>query len=123
MLRFSSVRSLPCSLFAGLLLTLASVPALQAAQHDMANMTLSNASMAKRAPTYEVRGQVVKLEGGQVVLSHEAIAALQWPAMTMPFQLAKPELAQGLTPGLHISAQFEKVENDAPRIVSWQAAP
>lgn len=122
MLRFISVRSLAFSLSAGLLLTLAAAPASQAAQHDMAHMPMSDVEMSKMAPSYELRGQVVKLEGGRVVLTHEAIAALQWPAMTMPFQLAKPELAEGLTPGLQIVAQFEKVENDAPRILSWHAA-
>ena len=68
-------------------------------------------------------GEVVKLEAGRVVLTHQAIAALNWPTMTMPFQLATPDLAEGLKPGLKLEAQFEPVNGDAPRIVSWKAMP
>ena len=41
----------------------------------------------------------------------------------MPFQLATPDLAEGLKPGLKLEAQFEPVNGDAPRIVSWKAMP
>ncbi len=70
---------------------------------------------------YTLRGEVVELQGDRVLLNHQAVAALNWPAMTMPFQLASAELAQGLTPGLQIEAQFAPVTNDSPRILQWRA--
>ena len=70
---------------------------------------------------YTLRGEVVELQGDRVLLNHQAVAALNWPAMTMPFQLASAELAQGLTPGLQIEVQFAPVTNDSPRILHWQA--
>ena len=70
---------------------------------------------------YTLRGEVVELQGDRVLLNHQAVAALNWPAMTLPFQLASAELAQGLTPGLQIEAQFAPVANDSPRILQWRA--
>ena len=71
--------------------------------------------------SYTLRAEVVELQGDRVLLKHQAVAALNWPAMTMPFQLASAKLAQGLTPGLQIEAQFAPVANDSPRILQWQA--
>lgn len=103
------------------LLLLPALPAMAAEhQHDAMNMQMASPAMSQ---TFPLQGEVVKLEDGKVVLAHEAIAALNWPAMTMPFQLATPALAKGLKPRLKIEARFEKVEGDAPRIVSWQAKP
>lgn len=36
---------------------------------------------------------------GTVTLQHEAIAAIGWPAMTMPFKLASPELLKNVKIG------------------------
>lgn len=105
----------------GCALLLSSLPTL-AANHEQMSMAMDGHAMSQ-TQTFPLKGEVVKLEDGNVVLAHEAIAALNWPAMTMPFQLATPELAKGLKPGLKIEARFEKVEGDAPRIVSWQAKP
>ena len=110
--RFSRV-----ALFCALLLP--TLP-LMAAQHEGMAMDEQQAPAATR---YTLHGEVVRLEAGRVVLSHQAIAALNWPAMTMPFQLATPGLAEGLKPGLKLEAQFEPVNGDAPRIVSWKAMP
>jgi len=105
------------------LLLLPVLPAMAADhQHDAMNMQMASPAMSQ-IQTFPLKGEVVKLEDGKVVLAHEAIAALNWPAMTMPFQLATPELAKGLKPGLKIEARFEKVDGDSPRIVSWQAKP
>jgi Cu(I)/Ag(I) efflux system periplasmic protein CusF len=42
-------------------------------------------------------------EGKSVVLRHEPIRALRWPAMTMELPLAKAELAEGLEKGAKVS--------------------
>src|SRR5699024_10921303 len=36
---------------------------------------------------------------GTVTIKHQAIAALHWPAMTMTFKAAKPELLEGVKAG------------------------
>ena len=48
----------------------------------------------------EVRGVVsAATAGGMITLDHEPVPALQWPAMTMSFKVAKPGLGKGLKPG------------------------
>lgn len=106
-------------------LGLLSSPLLAAPAHDQHAMAEMSMDAMAPAPvsTYTLTGKVVELQNGRVVLNHQAVTALNWPAMTMPFQLATPELVQGLTPGLQIEAQFALVENDSPRILQWQVAP
>ena len=41
----------------------------------------------------------VDAKASQITLAHEPIAALNWPAMTMPFSLSSPALAKGLKVG------------------------
>ena len=99
-------------------------PAFAATSHAHGDMAAASGAASILAPVslYSLKGEVVQLLDGRVVLNHQAVAALNWPAMTMPFQLATPELVQGLTPGLQIEAQFALVENDSPRILQWQVA-
>lgn len=97
-------------------------PAFAATPHAHGDMATPSEVASTSASLYNLKGEVVQLLDGRVVLNHQAVAALNWPAMTMPFQLATPELVQGLTPGLQIEAQFALVENDSPRILRWQIA-
>lgn len=46
-------------------------------------------------------------DSGTVMLSHEDIPALQWPAMSMEFGLDDPALVAGLEPGTPIRFEFE----------------
>jgi Cu(I)/Ag(I) efflux system membrane fusion protein len=58
---------------------------------------------------HEVRGVVrAAAEGGVIRLEHEAVPALKWPPMTMPFPLARPDLAQGLKPGDKVRFKFRQ---------------
>ena len=95
----------------------------QAEGTDPHHQTITSAQETPSASvaSYTLQGVVVELQGELVVLNHQAVVALNWPAMTMPFQLANAEQAQGLTPGLHTEAQFVPVANDSPRILHWQA--
>ena len=60
------------------------------------------------AEAHRGRGVVVAVNGDMLTLSHEAIASLQWPAMTMPFKLADRQLAQGLAKGQTIEFGLAK---------------
>ncbi|MDH5330309.1 MAG: efflux RND transporter periplasmic adaptor subunit [Aquincola sp.] len=65
---------------------------------------------ASAAPKeYEVRGVVSEAaEGGVITLDHEPVPALKWPAMTMPFPLARPDLAKGLKSGDKVRFTFRQ---------------
>lgn len=115
-LRAFCFSSLPALLLACLLLT----PSVAAAA-GMSGMDMSAQSATPQAKGYAVTAQVVALDGNKVVLSHQAIPALGWPAMTMPFVLATPALAKGLTPGLKIEATVAPVANDSPQLLRWTA--
>jgi Cu(I)/Ag(I) efflux system membrane fusion protein len=64
---------------------------------------------AAAAKTYEATGSIeaIDLAGQSVSMNHEPIADLQWPAMTMDFGLAKPEMVSGILPGQPVKFVFE----------------
>ena len=57
-------------------------------------------------PAAENRGmgvvQSVDAANGSLMIAHEPIAALGWPAMTMSFKVDKPALLEGVEAGQHI---------------------
>lgn len=58
---------------------------------------------------HEVGGVVVDPADGQVItIDHEPVPALKWPSMTMPFQLATPELGKGLKAGDKVRLRFRQ---------------
>ena len=86
-------------------LFVAALPAVQAEtmSHDMSQM-----NMSPSANQYPLNGTVVSIDEAkhQVTLSHDAVTELNWPAMTMPFQVADLSFLNGLKPGEHIMAMF-----------------
>ncbi|MDZ5455650.1 efflux RND transporter periplasmic adaptor subunit [Azohydromonas lata] len=62
----------------------------------MAAATPKATQPAAAAPSYETRGKVVEVDGNTITLDHQAVPALKWPPMTMPFKLERPGLARGL---------------------------
>jgi Cu(I)/Ag(I) efflux system membrane fusion protein len=62
----------------------------------------------KKAPTVQAVGRLDAIDGSDVTITHEPIPALNWPRMTMDFQLAKPELVKGVAPGSAIRFEFEQ---------------
>jgi len=57
---------------------------------------------------HETRGRVETLAAGSITLSHEAVPAIGWPAMTMTFKLDPPSLSQGLKVGDRVAFAFEQ---------------
>ena len=55
---------------------------------------------------FSARGRVVEIDGASITLEHEPVAALKWPAMTMPFQLARPDLARSVKTGDAVRFRF-----------------
>lgn len=69
------------------------------AQQDMSNMP-GTKGMQQSAEAQGVG--VVKaldIQQGTITLQHQAIASIHWPAMTMAFKVAKPEVLQGVKVG------------------------
>lgn len=65
--------------------------------------------------THAGTGVVVSVADGELVLRHEAIPELRWPAMTMPFALASSGLARDFAPGQPVRFHFSETE-EGPRI-------
>src|SRR3546814_3080894 len=61
---------------------------------------VSSATPGKSASTlYETTGKIEQTTAQSVTLSHEPVPALDWPAMTMTLEPAKPTLARAIKPG------------------------
>lgn len=57
---------------------------------------------------FRTRGEVVSVEvaQGSVTIEHEAVPALKWPAMTMPFSVPDKALLSQLRPGARVEFGF-----------------
>ena len=44
----------------------------------------------------------VNAAGGTLVITHDPMPALKWPAMTMPFKVSDPAMLKGLKPGMKV---------------------
>ena len=65
---------------------------------------------ASSAKTHHARGVVKKVEPktGQVTLAHEPVKTLNWPAMTMDFQVRDKAVLDKLKAGQTIEFDFEQ---------------
>jgi Cu(I)/Ag(I) efflux system membrane fusion protein len=81
----------------------------EASLSGLAARPVGRPSPARTAPPLvEGVGRVEQITGTQVTLSHDAIPALQWPAMTMSFRLADPHLAHAVKPGERVGFALEQ---------------
>ena len=85
------------SIAAAFVLALASAAALPAAAHP-------GHDEAAAAQTVQAQGVVraIDARAGTITIQHGAIAALNWPAMTMTFRVASGDLLRGVTVGTRI---------------------
>ena len=72
-----------------------------------------NAQQTAAPALLESRGRIEALSRDAVTLSHEAVPAIGWPAMTMNFRLSDPRLAQGLKVGDRVNFGFAQ-DNAGP---------
>ncbi len=61
-------------------------------------------------PVYASTGtlEAIEADGQSITVTHPEIPELQWPAMTMDFDLASPDVVQGFAPGSAIRFEFEQ---------------
>ena len=62
----------------------------------------------KPAKSIQGSGVIKSLQGGKITLSHEPVAALNWPAMTMEFTLADDALPEGIATGESVEFEFQQ---------------
>jgi Cu(I)/Ag(I) efflux system membrane fusion protein len=74
------------------------------------------------ADTHRTRAVIEAVAGELLTLSHPAIPALKWPAMTMDFKLAPTIEAPKLAAGEDVEIEFRMQEGDAPQIVGIRRA-
>jgi Cu(I)/Ag(I) efflux system membrane fusion protein len=67
----------------------------------------SNAPLAT-ASLYAMQGKVESIEPDTITISHEPIAALKWPAMTMGFSRPTPASFADIQPGDTVHFEFRK---------------
>jgi Cu(I)/Ag(I) efflux system membrane fusion protein len=61
---------------------------------------------------FTVRGVVDEVSPTEMILTHDAVPELKWPAMTMPFKLASPEIAKAVKPEQQVRFTFEQKGSD-----------
>lgn len=71
-------------------------------------------AVKKEAQTHKGVGVVKSLDAqkGTVMLAHEPIASLRWPAMTMRFIAKDRKMLDKLTPGRKVEFEFVQQDKD-----------
>ncbi len=76
------------------------------------NVAKSNTA-APQPHEYATEGVIDAVQGNLVTLSHQAVAELKWPPMTMDFVLPAAGLPDGLAVGSHVMFHFTLDDNGA----------
>ena len=74
------------------------------------NAPAASAAMAAM-PLNEAVGVIKTVKGAELTIAHGPVKSLGWPAMTMPFTLARAAMAKGLKPGIIVSFGFRESDD------------
>lgn len=84
-------------------------------------LSLSSLSVQATEPSaaqqWQGQGVVQEISPPKIILQHQAIPELQWPAMTMPFVLAKSADTASVKPGDRVTFTLERA-GDGFQIIS-----
>lgn len=58
--------------------------------------------------SYSAAGKVTAIAGDQVTIAHGPVEGIGWPAMTMTFRAASPQMTQGVNAGDQVSFAFRQ---------------
>jgi Cu/Ag efflux protein CusF len=98
------MKALVClSVLAGSILCVAQA-AYAADSADMGSMNMQQEPVTATAAVHQGHGVVnnVNEKTGKINISHDAIASLKWPAMTMDFAVQKTVKLGGIKPGMKV---------------------
>lgn len=121
---YSCVRRLGLCVVLGAVALGSSVWAADASMGSMQDMPGMQMSDTAKVKTFPLHGVIKAIDATalQMTLQHNAVQALNWPAMTMPFQVKDAALLKGLKTGQTIDAQFTTEDGQAPTIVSLKTS-
>lgn len=71
-------------------------------------LTTPKPAQQTQAGAYATSGHIDHIGKDSVTLSHQAVPALQWPAMTMSFSLADPSVVRGFKVGDQVRFSFDQ---------------
>jgi Cu(I)/Ag(I) efflux system periplasmic protein CusF len=77
---------------------------------DMKNMPMKSDTARAHKATGVVKS--VDAKKNTVMLAHDPVASLNWPAMTMAFKVEDPKLVQGLTVGKKVEVEFTQRDKE-----------
>ena len=66
---------------------------------SLANEHHTKHESRSQSAIHESFGEVRKITKGQIIIAHQPIPALKWPAMTMPFVMDKQGMVKDIKPG------------------------
>ena len=70
-------------------------------------------SQAKPQGQYQTTGRIETIAAAGVTLAHQAVPALDWPAMTMTFALSDPAMLRGFKRGDSVRFSFDQTQEGA----------
>jgi membrane fusion protein, copper/silver efflux system len=83
----------------------------------------SPAPVARKAARHETTGIIEAIDAASITLRHEAVPALKWPPMTMPFRRVKDLQMQGLKAGDPVRFQFRAVGDEYEIVAMARITP
>lgn len=81
----------------------------------LARLNASRGQAPSADTMHETTGRITAINGQQLTIAHAPIASLRWPAMTMQFRLARPEMGRGLAAGETVAFRFR--ERDGAHVI------
>ena len=60
--------------------------------------------------SHQASGRIAAIGENSITIAHGPVASIQWPAMTMAFQVQRPDMARGLGVGDEVRFRFRQVE-------------
>ena len=83
---------------------------MQAAEQHQHGADSANSQTGGQKQVHKAQGTVNRIDenAGKLNVSHEAIPSLNWPAMTMDFQVKDKSVLKGVTPGQKVTMDIEQ---------------
>lgn len=93
---------------AALVLTLAACGDNETAAPDERGTSAGTAAPGAGGESYSAAGEVTKVVGNDVTISHGPVEGIGWPAMTMAFRAGSPDMVKGIATGDRVAFAFRE---------------